>query len=737
LLFRSIGITECNGGQIETMKLTNYDRRLKAKAWLRDESVNNQGRLRSENIAPYTKEGLLFRSKPEINLYYAIKGCGNTFARIMHICAVIKYPPIEGGVSARCYWLARSLAARGHQVSVVTNATEVEFPYRVWIPPEDEDRLEASFSNGGQVRVVATGSFQRNLAHIPKSNPFVTKLAALATEEIRAAGADLVFSWYFEPYSISASLAAIWTGIPHIVHHAGSDRTRLMSHPELSIAYREMLRHASMVMTGGHVLCGLGLDTNQVAAAHVSFLPDEWVSSTQRLDVNSLIKRVSAIQHPAVTNTRPIPQDEPVFGIYGKVGETKGTFDLIHALGELRRRNRRFAFLTLTGGLTWPGLCEALKAEGLSEVTWSLPFLPHWRVPEFLRACTAVCFLERRFPISIHAPGIPQEILASGTCAVLSREIADKQRFRDRFRSGENVFIVDDPADTRALVAVLEQVISNPELAHLIGKAGSELIRVQNGDALAQSYETVFAMAIDRHRQQHSKVSNAQKDGDPQKAVVMEFLNTHMPASMVILRDHIPNWVTAFQENSNGSEMTPALNAYRLSEIILSKARTLPGTPEYLPDLVEYEHLSLWLTVDLESATGIPAFPRFRPGNLNSDRFINPDLSILERRPLRSNWLRCREFGFDVPELQAGIGQGLLDKAPQHKKQIYLFQKRGDLDKRIFHISAQTKALIELSDGTRTVSELGNTLGLRDSESRTRLRNQVLELTKELVVQLL
>ena len=36
---------------------------------------------------------------------------------------------------------------------------------------------------------------------------------------------------------------------------------------------------------------------------------------------------------------------------------------------------------------------------GLAEVVLQLPFLPHWRIPEFLRGCLAVCCLEQDFPI--------------------------------------------------------------------------------------------------------------------------------------------------------------------------------------------------------------------------------------------------------------------------------------------------------------------------------------------------
>jgi hypothetical protein len=47
-----------------------------AKAWLRGEGINNQGRVRSDNIAAKQHDGLLFRSEPEVLLYDALKGKG-------------------------------------------------------------------------------------------------------------------------------------------------------------------------------------------------------------------------------------------------------------------------------------------------------------------------------------------------------------------------------------------------------------------------------------------------------------------------------------------------------------------------------------------------------------------------------------------------------------------------------------------------------------------------------------
>ena len=76
----------------------------------------------------------------------------------MRVCAIVKYPPIQGGVSAQSYWLCRALAEAGHEVHVVTNAEEVEQDYRLVLGESDRAWLEPSFDaeRGGRVRVHRT-----------------------------------------------------------------------------------------------------------------------------------------------------------------------------------------------------------------------------------------------------------------------------------------------------------------------------------------------------------------------------------------------------------------------------------------------------------------------------------------------------------------------------------------------------------------------------------------------------
>lgn len=52
----------------------------KARVWIAGAGVSNQGRARSDNLAPRMADGLLFRSQPEINLYRALKALGISFA---------------------------------------------------------------------------------------------------------------------------------------------------------------------------------------------------------------------------------------------------------------------------------------------------------------------------------------------------------------------------------------------------------------------------------------------------------------------------------------------------------------------------------------------------------------------------------------------------------------------------------------------------------------------------------
>src|SRR6202035_1423433 len=159
----------------------------------------------------------------------------------VRICVIGKFPPIQGGVSMRTYWAAHRLAARGHDVHVVTNADEVSGPFRMHMRPQDWQRCEAVYDSGA-VTVHRSDPVDRSQAYIPMASPFVSKLAGIAARVHAERPFDVIYSHYMEPYGVAGLLAAQITGVPHVVRTAGSDAGRLWRHPQLETLYDHVLK---------------------------------------------------------------------------------------------------------------------------------------------------------------------------------------------------------------------------------------------------------------------------------------------------------------------------------------------------------------------------------------------------------------------------------------------------------------------------------------------------------------
>ena len=609
----------------------------------------------------------------------------------MRICAVIKYPPIQGGVSAHGYWLVRSLALRGHQVVVVTNADEVEPDYRLWIPEEDRPLLEGRFPGGGSVTVVGTASVARERqAHVPGANPYVTKLAGLGAEAIRRHDCDVVLAYYFEPYGMAGLLAASWTDRPFVLQHAGSDRTDLMSDPDLTTAYRELVRRADLVVAPPATLEGFGVPTESTADLPPPFLPSTWATGVRSGDgIGELVARLAADGHPGLSNHRPIPDDVPVVAVYGKVGATKGHLDLVEAL-RLAARRREFILVAPVGGPRRAELAAAIDDAGLAERSWLLPFLPHWRVPTLLAGATAVCFLERGFAVDQHRPGVPTEILGAGRCLVLSAEVARKQVFRDRLRHGENVLLSEDPRDTAALAETLGLPMDDPGRAAEIGAAGRSLPEVTDETGLATAYEDYVRRAQQLHTRPR-RVRSAER-------TIEVLVRRHLPGTT-----RLAPALTAACVRDAGGAARDADAARRLALDLADDLVRRIGLDADLPpravEVARFERDLLWLRVDLES--GVPMFPPAGAAGLRLSRSTGLD----GRTPVRSNWLRTSTHAADVVELadRARTG-GTLGDRPEDA--TFLLVKTGDLGGTARRVNSTTLALLDLCDGRTSTGRI-------------------------------
>jgi glycosyltransferase involved in cell wall biosynthesis len=616
----------------------------------------------------------------------------------MRICAVMKYPPIQGGVSAQCFWLARGLADAGHQVVVVTNAEEVEDDYRLMMTEEDRRWLEYTAPSGGQVRLYNVVPASLKDMHIPQSKLFVSKLASLATDAIRRHGCELIFSYYFEPYGVAAHLASAWTGVPYVFHHAGSDLGRLMNQPDLFTTYREVARRADGVLTKSLLtFLGLGVPPEAIYPTPSFYLPRRYFHpGVEPLELTAHVAELVREAPTSVANHRPLDPSVPTLGIYGKMGEPKGSFDLLAALGKLRREGLRFNFVAVTRGRKMDQYHRAVEENGLGEVTWVLPFMPHWKIARFIRSCTAVCFLERDFPVKGHAPTLPTEILACGSCLILSGEIAARQGYAGQLVPGENVLVVPDPQRHDELAAALRQVIQAPERAAEIGRRGAELqTGSQEHRVVVAEYERIFEDVLRRRRGEPSAFSRKERGITASRSESVLVLSPAV--SQVLGKPGAEAAVHAWLRGRPEAEGNPVEDALEFCRHLREQAGSDPAQAT-LRDAARFTEMSLWLSKFDEQEARAGLFNRLDAVPLTPG--VSLGTSLLGLAPLRGNWLKIGRFRSLPPGIPG------LEEAPADGEQLIVFNKQPNMRGHHFRVNAWTAELLERCTGTETVEEL-------------------------------
>jgi len=331
--------------------------------------------------------------------------------------------------------------------------------------------------------------------------------------------------------------------------------------------------------------------------------------------------------------------------------------------------------------------------------------------------------------------------MASGVCAVLSEEVAKKQRFWHQLRDGENFFLVKDPTDIDCLTEVLSYVIEDSDRSRVVGQAGQRLIHVATESDLAEAYEHIFENALARHHKIESsgreKASLTDCEDGEFREEVLTFISVRMPAASVILHDKLRPWILEFEcKRAIAGLEAAAQRAYRFSEFLVDKTthRLDPHPSELIGQIVSFEHHALWLAIDLEGYSGVPPFPHLRASATRR----TTDQSPLRLRPVLSNWTRICEFRPDIEDVLKAtcMGQPVELTPPASRKASFLFQKRGDLAGRIFRINDATKQLLSLCDGTKTTEEICSALGRSGIDEAGYIHARIAQLARELVIAL-
>jgi glycosyltransferase involved in cell wall biosynthesis len=518
----------------------------------------------------------------------------------------------------------------------------------------------------------------------------------------------VILAYYFEPYVVAAFLAAQWTGRPLIVKHAGSDLDRLMRVPDLATTYIEILRSADCLLTTPWLVnrfIGMGVPEERIFQDTYLGLPSQIFSPTGgSLDVAELLGQVRSSARIDSRGEGVFDPDIPTIGIYGKVGFYKGSYDLLAALGILKQEGLSFNLLTMTDGEQMERFVNEIRANGLQQRATLLPFLPHWQVPRFIRTCTAVCFLERDFPIAIHGPLVPREVLACGTCLVLSREVADKQSFRDRLITQENVLIVDDPKDHASLAHTLRNVVLAPDRARDMGREGARISQqLENFEGFVDGLEELLRAAV--HEPSAARpitvLGQYRRSGGVEpdlRFTIASVIQEEMPCVAVLLGDRCDAVLREF-----GQQVAEATDRFVIAasfcdflqdQLPLSQ---LPIPHEALEDVLRYQRATIRASqaCDGEEVGDATTMMRAQDPTIGDD-------SLLESKPMQSSSAWIESFGYDVTPL---FTHGNLDEADggglNRQSTSVLFGTLPNFERYQLKVSEATRQLFALCDGTR------------------------------------
>lgn len=381
----------------------------------------------------------------------------------MKILVISKYPPIQGGVSSENYWFIQALSEIGNDVTVLTNADEVEDSYRINIPEKDKELLYG-FRRENAIKLINTHK-DRKMVYIPQDNPVISKMVGLGLKEINESKPDIIISSYFEPYGVVAMILSMISGIPYTIRHAGSDIGRLIKCDQLEETYKQVLRKAKFVFTTEkhhERFEKLGVDPTRFVKAPSFRLPgDIFYPTENQLGVDDEFKLHSIC----------------------KPGEAKGTKEMIQALKILKDRGVDVSLNT-----NWSGrhFDEHRKLAVEKDVAiCNQGYIPHWRIPESIRDCHIGLFLENRFSIKFHTPGVPLEYWACGRPVVITEEVANKRHIRPHIKEGVNAFIVKSCP------------IQPSELADIIMEAKDSVLKTPN----IESFIDASLMSLNKKKQ--------------------------------------------------------------------------------------------------------------------------------------------------------------------------------------------------------------------------------------------
>jgi len=445
----------------------------------------------------------------------------------MNILAVGKYPPMQGGVSTQMYGLIHGLARRSHRVTLVTDGRTARSGNRAAMRPKDW-RIGAGTDAVSDVKVV-WGDDPNVCVGADADERQFESLCRIAAAEALAVRPDVVFTFYMEPYSFVGDRIARRFSIPHVVRTAGSDTSRFRNSKRLASSLVPILDRAAVLWTSvgfakDMELRGYPSEKLQIDGGFGVDLA-RFRPRVRSLNVDRLRRELAALASEEIWGH--LRSDLRYVGMYGKFEVGKGHECLLDAIALLARQGRHVGAVLMGGGdaAQIANLRQGIAQRGLAEHVVRLPFLPPWRVPEFLRLVDSVCCLEQSFRIEGHNPAVAREVMVAGKCLIASTEILEKLPFAERFASGYNCIAISDVRDAAELARAVGWATEQPAGRHTIErrarKYGDDLIGHDDADVLCRILDDAVGSNARMGAVKRQQAQQAVRSYGPPKAAAL------------------------------------------------------------------------------------------------------------------------------------------------------------------------------------------------------------------------
>lgn len=327
------------------------------------------------------------------------------------IAILSKYPPLEGGIAAKTYWMARGLAARGHEVHIITHGLDAGREYRIQGNDEPPEVLPNLWVHRPEEEIPW---------HIPEDDENFLTLLDLTIRVIQEHKVQILDTGYLVPYGIIGHLTKRITGIIHVLRHGGSDIEKFLKDKVLEAVLYETINCADVVVT------------------------DE-----RYKDLLEPMNRSLVIQPPYVVDAKaftPIESSRPKqrLAVIGKVNYHWQSKGLHHIAEIMHRLTGQFECMFVGQGKGMSDFQSTLGQEVVSNIIWK-PFVPPWKIPPLLNQLDALFLFESGLPHPV-VSNLAMEAMCSGVGIITDRTDFAKT-YQGLVAIGEEQVLVVQPAN--------------------------------------------------------------------------------------------------------------------------------------------------------------------------------------------------------------------------------------------------------------------------------------------------